>query len=65
MSLIQVNLTQPDEDGMAYISLGAATKIAKQKQGEVIYDLNDKGEVIGIEFLFAPKVWFIKGENNG
>jgi len=57
-----MNLTPPDEHGMAYLSLGVETKSAKQKQGEVIYDLNDKGEVIGIEFLFAPKNWLIKGE---
>ncbi len=57
-----MNLTPPDEHGMAYLSLGVKTKSAKQKQGEVIYDLNDKGEVIGIEFLFAPKVWLIIGE---
>lgn len=55
-----MNLIGPDEHGMAYLDLGVESKSVKQKQGQVVYDLNDKGQVVGVEFLFAPNAWLIK-----
>lgn len=59
-----MKLTPPDEDGMAYLMLDIETEtyIPKQVEGKVLYDIDEQGNVIGIEFLFAPKNWLIKGE---
>lgn len=59
-----MKLIPPDEDGMAYLHLKGSVrwKATKQVEGQVIYDLDEHGVVRGIEFLFAPKNWLIKGE---
>lgn len=56
-----LRLVPPDEDGMAYLTLDIETEThsAKQVEGKVIYDLDDAGNVIGVEFLFAPKNWLV------
>jgi uncharacterized protein YuzE len=58
-----LNLIGPDEYGMAYLYLGGNPQSVKQVEGKVLYDLDEQGNVIGVEFLFAPKNWLIKGEN--
>jgi uncharacterized protein YuzE len=58
----QLNLILPDEHGMAYLDLGGNPQSVKQVEGKVLYDLDEQGKVIGVEFLFAPKNWLIKGE---
>ena len=50
---MSIELTPTDEDGMAYLTLSKEDS-TKQLEGKVIYDLNEYGQVIGVEFLFMP-----------
>lgn len=55
-----MNLIGPDEHGLAYLDLGGNPQSLKQVEGKVLYDLDEQGRVIGIEFLFAPTPWLIR-----
>ena len=59
-------LWHPDKHGMAYLSLNfSGGVIRKTVQRQVNLDLNDNGEVIGIEFFDCPPIaddGLIKGE---
>ena len=55
---------QPDEDGMAYISVGqSGGTVRNTVQRTVNLDLNEHGEVIGIEIFNCPPIALIKEEN--
>ena len=53
----KVALWHPDEHGMAYLSLNfSGGVIRKTVQRQVNLDLNDNGEVVGIEFFDCPPI---------
>lgn len=54
---------QPDEHGMAYVTLRQGGGVVRKTvQCQVNLDLNEQGEVIGIEIFNCPPIALIKGE---